>query len=152
MSSKKRIKTYIVNYIINSAKELKLKDLQHISEGIKNMNKEEIEETHYAFENNKSFMDNEYSNRDFKCELSQTPTNHRVKLDDGSEIYTNCTIDAIGAAFASEQNADIVSICSYCNREIKITIKNKKIVKFDPIDIHILNDDLAGSSRLAHQS
>ncbi|MGX6592211.1 MerB-like organometallic lyase SaoL [Cetobacterium ceti] len=74
--------------------------------------------------------------------VSGFPTHHRVKRADGKEFYAMCAVDALGSYATFYKDLEINSICSETGEEIKIIIKNGKVTKYSPENIHVLHVDL----------
>ena len=80
----------------------------------------------------------------FVYPVSALPTTHRVKLGDGRSFNAMCAIDAMGAAFALEQDTRISSRCSYCGEELEVEIADGQIRRLNPAGIHVIHVDLNG--------
>lgn len=145
-NSDKKIRRYLMNYTIKNEHPFNLDDLSKISEDIKDMTKEEIKNSLEVLENKNGIVIDEEKNVNFIYPVSGLPTNHRVKLADGSEFYAMCAIDAVGTAFTFKQDVEIVSQCSHCGNEVNVSIKNGKISSYEPFDLHILHVDLNKNS------
>lgn len=144
--SQNRIRRFLMNYTINNGQSFNLKDLTKISNDIKGITEEEIKDVLEVLVNKNGIVVDEDKNVNFIYPVSGLPTNHKVKLANGSEFYAMCAIDAIGTAFTFKQDVDIASQCSHCGTEVKVSIRNGKIVSYNPLDLHILHVDLNKNS------
>ncbi len=147
--SQNRIRRYLMNYTINNGQAFNLKDSSEISDEFKDMTKEEIKEILDVLISKNGIVVDEDRNVNFIYPVSALPTNHKVKLADGRVFYAMCAIDAIGTSFTFKQDVDIDSQCSHCGTNVKISIRNGKIVNYEPIDLHILHVDLNKNSNWA---
>jgi hypothetical protein len=60
--------------------------------------------------------------------LSFVPTEHQVVIEEGTKLYANSALDALGIPHLFNRNAEITSPCRMCTEAITITIKNGDIV------------------------
>ncbi|TJX13416.1 hypothetical protein E9840_09740 [Tissierella creatinini] len=144
--SQNRIRRYLMNYTINNGQAFNLKNLFTICNDIKDMTEEEIKDILDVLISKNGIVVDEEKNVNFIYPVSALATNHKVKLADGREFYAMCAIDAIGTSFTFKQDVDIDSQCSHCGTNVKISIRNGKIVKYEPLDLHILHVDLNKNS------
>ncbi len=140
--SQNRIRRYLMNYTIKNGQAFNLNNLSAICDDVKDMTEEEIKDAIGVLINKNGIVVDEDRNVNFIYPVSALPTNHKVKLADGSQFYAMCAIDAIGTHFTFKQDVDIESQCSHCGTEVKISIRDGKIVDYDPLDLHILHVDL----------
>ena len=84
----------------------------------------------------------EQGNINFIYPVSALPTQHKVYLQDGRELFAMCAIDAMGVAFTFEQDTKIESKCCECGEDIFLQIKEGKIVELFPESTHALHVDL----------
>lgn len=59
--------------------------------------------------------------------FSALETNHKVKFDNGHEVYALCATDALGIHFMLNRDIIILSKCPECEKEIIIKVKNHQI-------------------------
>ncbi len=64
--------------------------------------------------------------------FSAKQTRHKVVFPDGHEIYSLCATDALGIHFMLRENIVVRSRCPECDGEIKIEVKDGKIVSSVP--------------------
>lgn len=67
--------------------------------------------------------------------FSNEPTQHRVRLEGGPEVYAMCAIDALGMPFMLKQDAEIASACEQCGGDIELRISNGEITRKAPGEI-----------------
>jgi hypothetical protein len=80
---------------------------------------------------------------DFIYPVSALSTCHKVELADGRGFTAMCAIDAIGAAFAFEQDVHVNSKCHTCHAPIELDVRDGEIVRDRPGEIHVLHVDLS---------
>lgn len=142
LKEEKVIRRYLMNYTIDSGEAFNIKNVPKIVEDLKVINREEIESIiDSLIEKNVVVLDEE-GKFNFMYPVSAIPTNHRVRLADGREFTAMCAIDAMGSAFTFKQDIDIDSKCSYCDAEIKVSIKNGEFYSYEPSDLHTLHVNL----------
>jgi hypothetical protein len=61
--------------------------------------------------------------------FSLKPTQHRIILEDGTELFAMCAVDALGVPMMLNRNVKIVSRCEECWQEMTFEIKNGKIAR-----------------------
>lgn len=69
--------------------------------------------------------------------FSSIATPHVVKFDQWSEakpVYAQCAIDALGMPFMLRRDLAITSSCASCARTIAITVRDRTIVAYSPLD------------------
>ena len=64
--------------------------------------------------------------------FSAKQTRHKVAFPDGHEIYALCATDALGIHFMLGENIVVRSRCPECEGEIKIEVKDGKIMSCAP--------------------
>ena len=74
--------------------------------------------------------------------VSALPTRHRVSLRDGRRFFAMCAVDAMGSAFAFEQDTLIESECSECGARIAVAIERGELARVEPAGLHVLHVDL----------
>jgi len=74
--------------------------------------------------------------------VSALPTRHRVQLADGRTLYAMCAIDAIGAAFTTNQDATVESSCLHCDTSIRLRLVSGRLQEVEPGSVHVLHVDL----------
>lgn len=67
--------------------------------------------------------------------FSSVPTDHVVTLKRDGKAYAMCAIDALGVPFMFGQDVLVESCCADCGEEIKVEIKDGRIVKQNPSEI-----------------
>lgn len=137
----KVIRRYLMNYVIDNGQAFNLKNLAKIAEDLE-MTRELAKDTLDSLIKKNGVVADDNGNINFIYPVSALPTNHRVKLDDGREFTAMCAIDAMGAAFTFKQNVDVISNCSNCGSDIKVSIRNGQLYSYEPSDLHILHVDL----------
>lgn len=91
----------------------------------------------------------EEGNIHFVYPVSAFETVHRVELEDGRSFCAMCAIDAIGAAFTFGQNTKVDSVCAHCGAKVDLEVKDKKIIRHTPQNLHALTFALAEISNWA---
>lgn len=137
----KVIRRYLMNYVIDNGQAFNLNNLAKIAEDLE-MTRELAKDTLDSLIKKNGVVADDNGNINFIYPVSALPTNHRVKLDDGREFTAMCAIDAMGAAFTFKQNVDVISNCSNCGSDIKVSIRNGQLYSYEPSDLHILHVDL----------
>ncbi len=137
----KVIRRYLMNYVIDNGQAFNLNNLSKIAEDLE-MTRELAKDTLDSLIKKNGVVADDNGNINFIYPVSALPTNHRVKLDDGREFTAMCAIDAMGAAFTFKQNVDVISNCSNCGSDIKVSIRNGQLYSYEPSDLHILHVDL----------
>lgn len=74
--------------------------------------------------------------------VSGVSTPHQVTLSDDSKFHAMCAIDAMGTAFTFKKDVTIESKCSSCGDDIKVEIKNGKLINYEPETLHVIHVDL----------
>jgi len=74
--------------------------------------------------------------------VSAVPTRHRVVLEDGRTLHAMCAIDAIGAAFAFDQDAEVQSSCLHCDTAVRLRLANGRLREAEPGSVQVLHADL----------
>ena len=69
--------------------------------------------------------------------FSNAPTQHRVRLEGGPEVYAMCAIDALGMPFMLAKDADIVSACQQCGNDIEVQVASGEITHKMPEGIAV---------------
>lgn len=69
--------------------------------------------------------------------LSLIPTEHRIILENGRELFAMCAADALGMPVMFNRDVTIISKCKHCKQEIVIDVKNAEIVRMSQPDISI---------------
>jgi hypothetical protein len=59
--------------------------------------------------------------------LSLIPTEHKIVLEDGTQLFAMCAVDALGIPLMFNRDVKIVSRCEKCKQEITIEIKDEEI-------------------------
>lgn len=67
--------------------------------------------------------------------FSAKPTRHKVVFPDGHEIYSLCATDALGIHFMLGENITVRSRCPECEGEMKVEVKDGKIVSCEPAGV-----------------
>jgi len=80
---------------------------------------------------------------DFVYPVSALPTCHKVTLADGRGFTAMCAIDAIGSAFAFEQDVQVHSKCHTCDRPVEVEVRDGEIGRHNPEETRVLHVDLA---------
>lgn len=137
-----RIRRYLMNYTINNGQAFNLNNSSDICGDIEDMTEEEIKDAIEVLINKNGIVVDEDRNVNFIYPVSALATNHKVRLADGAQFYAMCAIDAIGTHFTFKQDVDIESQCSHCGIDVRISIRDGKIVNYYPLDLHILHVDL----------
>lgn len=137
----KRVRRYLMNYVIDNGRAFNINNSSRIAEDMK-MIKEETDDILSGLLDKNGIVSDEEGNINFIYPVSAIPTNHRITLMDGREFTAMCAIDAMGTAFTFNQDVDIVSQCSNCGSDIRVSIKNGKLYSYEPDDLHILHVDL----------
>jgi hypothetical protein len=70
---------------------------------------------------------------------SSIPTRHRVRLANGTEIFSMCAIDAFYVPFLADCDITIRSHCFFCRSGIEIAVERKQISRASPADLMIWN-------------
>lgn len=137
----KAIRRYLMNYVIDNGQAFNLNNSSKIAEDLE-MTRELANDTLDSLIKKNGIVADDDGNINFIYPVSALPTNHRVRLEDGREFTAMCAIDAMGAAFAFKQDVDVISNCSNCGSDIKVSIKNGQLYSYEPGDLHILHVDL----------
>jgi len=74
--------------------------------------------------------------------VSALPTRHRVQLSDGRVLHAMCAIDAIGAAFAFDRDAEVQSACLHCDAAVHLRLADGQLVEAEPAGVQVLHADL----------
>lgn len=140
--TEKKIRRILINNVIKKGKpfnvdQISLSQLKDLNIGFKQY-KRNIDS---LLEKNVMVIDQDH-NVNFIYPVSALPTNHKVTLADGREFCAMCAVDGMGTAFTFKQDISIKSKCSECGEEISVEIKNGKIAKSSPKEIHVLHVDL----------
>jgi hypothetical protein len=69
--------------------------------------------------------------------LSLTPTEHKIALGDGTQLFAMCAVDALGVPLMFNRDVMIVSQCEECKQEIMIEIKDEEIGCMSNPDLRI---------------
>jgi len=69
--------------------------------------------------------------------LSLIPTEHRIILENGNELFAMCAVDALGMPAMFSKNVTIISKCTRCKKEITIEIRNAEITSMSHPDVTI---------------
>jgi hypothetical protein len=69
--------------------------------------------------------------------LSLTPTAHKIVLEDGTQLFAMCAVDALGISLMFNRDVKIVSHCEKCRQEITIEIKDEEIASMSNPDLRI---------------
>ncbi len=64
--------------------------------------------------------------------FSAKATRHKVIFQDGHEVYALCATDALGIHFMLRENISVHSRCPECENEIKIEVKDGRVVSCLP--------------------
>lgn len=64
--------------------------------------------------------------------FSNEPTNHKVRLNAGVEVFSMCAVDALGIPFMLKQDGKIASACGHCSGEVDVTISSGKLTFASP--------------------
>jgi DNA-binding Lrp family transcriptional regulator len=56
---------------------------------------------------------------------------HEVRMEN-KKVYAMCAVDALGAPFMFDGNAEVKSVCSYCGRDIMVKIEGGGMVSQAP--------------------
>jgi len=70
---------------------------------------------------------------------SSLPTRHRVRLSNGTEIYSMCAIDAFYVPFLADCDITIRSRCFFCRSDIEIAVERKRVSRASPASLMIWN-------------
>lgn len=54
--------------------------------------------------------------------FSDAPTNHEVAIQDGSNAFALCAIDALGVASMLNQSVNVNSTCHHCGRSLQVSV------------------------------
>lgn len=141
LKEEKKVRRYLMNYVIDNGHAFNINNSSKIAEDMKMM-KEETESILSDLVHKNGIVADEEGNINFIYPVSAIPTNHRIKLMDGREFSAMCAIDAMGTAFTFKQDVDIVSKCSICGSDIRVSIRDGKLYSYEPDDLHILHVDL----------
>lgn len=69
--------------------------------------------------------------------FSLKPTEHHIILEDGTELFAMCAVDALGMPMMFNRNVKIMSRCKECQREMVFEIKNGEITHMSHQDATI---------------
>lgn len=67
--------------------------------------------------------------------FSNEPTQHRVSLADGPQVYAMCAVDALGMPFMLKRDAEIHSQCAQCQDEVTVNIHDEQITQQHPTSL-----------------
>lgn len=137
----KVIRRYLMNYVIDNGQAFNLKNLSKIGEDLE-MTSELVKDTLDSLIKKNGIVSDDDGNINFIYPVSALETNHRVRLEDGREFTAMCAIDAMGAAFTFKQDVDVISNCSNCGSDIKVSIRGGKLYSYEPKTLHALHVDL----------
>ena len=79
----------------------------------------------------------------FAYPVSNLPTNHHVKLNDGREFDSMCAIDAMGSAFVFHQDVNVESVCPVSGEKIQVSICNGELKAYQPRSLCAIHVDLS---------
>lgn len=141
----KRIRRYLMNYVIDNGQAFNINNSSQVAKNL-GITGEEVNIILDGLIQKNGIVTDEEGNINFIYPVSAIPTNHRIRLADGREFTAMCAIDAMGAAFTFKQDIDVVSKCSNCGSDIKVSIRDGRLHSYEPIDLHILHVDLNKNS------
>lgn len=134
----RKARRFLMNYTIDNGKPFNLdEDAQGMG-----FTKQEQEGLFDSLKSKASIVVGQDKNVNFIYPVSGLPTNHKVTLADGRSFSAMCAIDAMGTAFTFKQDIEINSVCSNCGDSVYVKIKDGKLVKYFPEEMHILHVDL----------
>lgn len=145
----KKIRRYIMDYIIKEKKPYNLKNIEDDLLCNIGVTKDEFRSTVLELNDKKVLVMDEKENINFIYPVSAMPTNYKIKLEDGREINAMCAVDSIGTAFTFKQNIKIESSCIMCNEPVEVIIENGEIKKCIPEKLRVLHVDLNKSDSWA---
>ena len=90
----------------------------------------------------RAVVQDEEGHLNFIYPVSALPTRHKVSLKDGRRLFAMCAVDAMGTAFAFEQDVKIESECSECGAQIAMGIERGELAEVVPPTVHVLHVDL----------
>ncbi len=64
--------------------------------------------------------------------FSNEPTEHRVHLAGGPQVYAMCAVDALGMPFMLKRDAEIQSRCPHCQTEVTVHIQHEEVTHQSP--------------------
>lgn len=64
--------------------------------------------------------------------FSNNPTEHRVQLAGGPQVFAMCAIDALDMPFMLRRDARIQSACAECGDDVRIEIAHQEIIDHSP--------------------
>lgn len=140
-NKEKRVRRYLMNYVINNNKPFSLEQLDSLSVDI-DINITEVNDLVNSLLEKNAIVADEENNINFIYPVSALATNHIVKLSDGRKFYAMCAIDAIGSTYTFKQDVTVHSKCSNTGQDISIFLKNGELREYDPTDLHALHVDL----------
>lgn len=77
----------------------------------------------------------------FAYPVSVYPTPHRVTLADRRALYAISAVDALGVAFAFDQDTRIESYCMKCWVPLEVSIRGGRLAQTSAVDLHVLHVD-----------
>lgn len=64
--------------------------------------------------------------------FSNEPTQHRVHLAGGPQVYAMCAVDALGMPFMLKRDAEIHSHCTQCQAAVTVHIHHEEVTQQSP--------------------
>lgn len=64
--------------------------------------------------------------------FSNEPTEHRVQLAGGPQVYAMCAVDALGMPFMLKRDAEIHSRCTQCQDAVTVHIQQQEVTHRSP--------------------
>jgi len=67
--------------------------------------------------------------------FSNEPTQHRVHLAGGPQVYAMCAVDALGMPFMLRRDAEIHSQCTHCQAAVTVHIQQEEVTHQSPASL-----------------